>query len=374
MVFTSKTECLGTGNSQRVLHFQENEKGKFLATLIFRFSIFYLTVMALFTSGCAVNEDLIGKANESIMYAQIHISVAESLKVQQIYPDNFAKAKDELTKAREYLSSEYLTNKKLETARQAADSSTELSDDILKRYYREKIVPKASEIKQKILDKAKLDSDTPLIDRIPELDDIMKYNSELETKRKIEFLDRIGKNILALIGIENIIDIEPSKLESDVSFELGSDILSLAGKLRLEEEAQKIISDKDTYKGNYPDSTVTVKTKIVGYTDSVGFNEKNRSSFRWKLTPEEEDMLPPHDQPEQRRNFLNQCLSKRRAKSVSNYLEELILNSEGKDSKVNVDSQVEGNGEKYPPNIEVSGANNDPLRRICKIYSYCMVH
>ncbi len=325
--------------------------------------LFYTIILAIILPGCMSKQGMV-KARETVENAEKHFETVQTLNAERTYPDNFVTARDELFEAKKYLEKKWMAKKALP----AAENSLSASKIILKRYYLDGIAKKADKLRQTIIEKIGDDYDSPLKDYLPELDDVLNYAEELETGQQIASLDKVLASLDVCIKIQDVsISYTSDKLESDVSFDIGSYDLSGKGIRSLEENfLRKIIADKENYKGRYPDSIITLKIKVVGYTDEVGFDEK-KPLFK-EISAGVENELPPKYESEERRKFLNRRLSKFRARAISSYIKQRILRTE-RGSKVKVEPESVGNGENIPPGISPSGSANDPQRRICKIYS-----
>jgi len=286
----------------------------------------------------------------------------QTLNVERTYPGDFGTARNQLSEAKEYLAKKWLTKKAIP----AAESSLMASKSILKQYYLDGIAVKATTLRNSIMDEVNKDADTPLKDYLPEIDSVLDRAEKLAAGHEIVSLDMVLASLDACIKIQDAtLSYTSDKLESDVSFDIGSYELSERGISAIEDNfLRKIISDKEGYKDQYPDSVITVRIKVVGYTDQVGF--KNRKLIA-ELTRGAEDEVPGDKLG--RRQFLNQRLSELRAKAISQYLRQRILSSERGGSQVNVEEDVVGKGETMPPGIIPSNYTNDPQRRVCKIYS-----
>ena len=326
-----------------------------------------IVILVTVISGCAVDQQKLKWTTTRVQEAEEHFETAEGLKTEEAYPYDFKKARQELIQAKQYLEKE-----KLEKALPAAESSLTASKNILKRYYLDEIAKKADALKKNIEKKVREDEDSPLKEYIPELNEILDFAEDLEKGQQITSLEKVLESIDVCLNIQDSAESYRSeKLESDVSFEIGQYRLSDRGMQILEEAfLRRIISDKDRYKRQSPDGMITIKIKVVGYTDQIGFNE-GKPLFRKLREGVEYDI--PHDQPE-RRQFLNRRLSEFRAKAISGYVYQAILETESRNSRVKVEQEAIGRGEDIPQGVIPSGLVNDPQRRICKIYSHYTVH
>jgi len=70
-----------------------------------------------------------------------------------------------------------------------------------------------------------------------------------------------------------------------------------------------------------------------------------------------------------RRQFLNQRLSEFRARTIGEYLVQIITRNEGEDSWITIEQEIVGLGEEIPQDLPEPHPLADPRRRMCKIYS-----
>lgn len=232
----------------------------------------YTIILGVILSGCMSKQGMMQVQN-AVEEAEKHFETVQTLNAERTYPDNFVTARDNLYEAKKFLEEKWMAKKALP----AAENSLSASKIILKRYYLDGIANKAAKLKQTIIEKVGDDYDSPLKDYLPELDEVLNYAEELETGQQIASLDKVLASLDVCIKVQDVsISYTSDRLESDVSFDIGSYDLSAKGIRTLEQNfLSKIIADKEKYKGQYPDSIITLKIKVVGYTDQVGFDEKN---------------------------------------------------------------------------------------------------
>ncbi len=326
------------------------------------YTLFFAAIMIAGISGCTSKKVLLA-AKDKVAEAEKNFETVESLNVKNTYPDNFTAAKANLLEAKGYLEKNWLAEKAIP----AAEKSLDASKTILKRYHGDVIADKARQLRKTIEEKVGEDEDSPLKDYLSELDNVLDYAEKLETGQESASIDKVLASLDVCIKAQDrILSYTSDKLESDVSFDIGSYELSEKGIRKLEENfIRKIIADKEIYKERYPDSIIALRIKVVGYTDRVGF--KNLSLIE-ELTAGVENEVPPKSQSEERRQFLNKRLSEFRARAINEYIKQHILATETRDSHVQVDQETIGKGEDSPPGLLPSGSVNDPQRRICKIY------
>lgn len=202
---------------------------------------------------------------------------------------------------------------------------------------------------------------------LPELDATLDYAEQIQHDSKtIEDVRAIDHLSEATEMTEDIKGNILLTLNSDFSFSLGKYELSGEGKAELDRLIEKIIQTKEEYLLQYPDKNVTIKIKVISYTDEASFR---------KGTALVEELIEGFEQnaPQdgiERRKFLNQHLSILRAKTIGEYVQQRILEAEERDSDVSIEQEIIGKGEEIPPGINPPYPARDPRRRICKIYSY----
>lgn len=265
----------------------------------------------------------------------------------------------------------------------ASLKSITVSQQIVVDVYRGSIAPLAKELKDRIgiiqdrdnplkdpkvekeIDKIlafseKIEEVSKQIEKLPELLDQEEKFDETEAQITA-LLDNVQTNFDKVIQYKEIADSTlMTILESDYSFAIGQYRLTQRGIRILEEFCYKIISSIKS------DDTKYYTIKAVGYTDTVDFN-KNKSLYK-DLTKYIQNQLPLEQ--EERRMFLNQLLSERRAKIIGEAIKQTIerLNMNNKNLKINV--IYEGKGETFPSGITPPFPVNDGRRRICKIFVY----
>ncbi|MDM8521928.1 hypothetical protein QUF80_01010 [Desulfococcaceae bacterium HSG8] len=203
------------------------------------------------------------------------------------------------------------------------------------------------------------DSENPLIkDYLEPLCNILGSSRKTisdpqRIKEIIENLRKIKEEIRVKDSLKTIV------LQTD-TFELGRYELSEHGKYILRNDCQKIIGVADKEK------TVTIRIKVDGYTDEVGFREGD--SLINELIEGVEYEVPQYD-PE-RRQYLNKRLSEFRARNVGKYVKHFFLEYKKENPNIKVEEpETSGHGEEIPDGIS-NPQREDPDRRICKIYIY----
>ncbi|MDM8543576.1 hypothetical protein QUF90_21080 [Desulfococcaceae bacterium HSG9] len=345
-----------------------------VSNVIIKFSI--LSILLLILSGCAINAKLLGEVQDTVQQSKELLRAVEELKIETKYPELYAEAKKEFKQAEELMQAgKSIFKKKALNAQLAAKKSINASQKILKQYYFDEIMPKAKALIQKIKEKVGQDTDNPLNENIPELQAILDYGKDLENEKIKNLINRVVGSDNKIKEKESIIKsfviekFKSEELKINVLFKLGDYILSEDGINLLNKElVQKIIINIDNYKRKYQSSTMVIKMEVKGFADRVGVNEKKPLFI--ELKKNNKDLLPPSNQPEKRRKFLNQLLSKLRAKSIVNYISQQISDSETDNTKIKIEQKSIGMGEAIPAGVKPLKSTRDPNRRICKIYCY----
>lgn len=213
------------------------------------------------------------------------------------------------------------------------------------------------------------DPDNPVKDFLPQLDDMLDYAVQLQSGQQEVSLDKVIMNTTNLVAIEDSAQrLIEEKLESDISFALGQYDLADQGKLVLAEIVRKIIMRKDENLSLYPDKSVTIKVKVLGYTDETGF--RDGSPLIETLMAHCSNIRTQTGV--QQRQALNSCLSELRAKTISEYLFGLLASQIPElNTDVFIEQEIEGKGEEIPPGVPAPyPSTKDDRRRICKVYSY----
>jgi outer membrane protein OmpA-like peptidoglycan-associated protein len=299
---------------------------------------------------------------EAMEQARKNFDAVKRLPVYEKYARNFQEAEGELVNAENYLQ-EHL----YEQASRSALKSLEASQWILRQFYRDTIALSAQKAKAKITAISDEDPGNPLQEFLPEINDILDYSEGIGNDQQEINISKVLADFDKITKIEYTTQKTMKQtLESDVSFGPGEYELSDKGKHAIDAYCEAIIAGKKEFDKLYPDRTILVKIKVVGYTDQVDFVEG--TNLLKQLVEGIEDELP-REQPAQR-EFLNRRLSEFRAKIISDYIIQYI-------SRENLGGRIEqeaiGLGEKLPPNISSPYPQQDSRRRICKIYGYVLV-
>jgi outer membrane protein OmpA-like peptidoglycan-associated protein len=323
-------------------------------------SLIFMSIMIL--TGCAGIP--LQEIDRMISDAQEGFDLVESLEVQDKYPADYQEAHDELVNAKTYYDSLFNRDK----AYSSAKRSWEASQRILKQFYQNTITPLAQTAKAEIEKISTEDPDNPLKDFLPRLNDLLEYCEKLESGQEVVHLTRVIEDLNEVITIKRNADKNVKiELESDVSFDTGKYELSEEGKRILKEFFERIIADQKAYLDQYIGKTITMKIKVVGYTDQQGFR-KGTDLIKTLLEGVKADQIPQSEF--ESRKFLNQRLSQLRANTIGEYIKQLI---EQADPRIAVEQEIVGRGEEIPPGVAPPSSPSDslanPKRRICKIYS-----
>lgn len=298
----------------------------------------------------------IARTKETLEEAQKEFVAVEELDAMPQYEPQYLEAHENLQQAWTYFDQTRLTEAYL-----SALKSLKASRQILKDYFLKK-AKQAEETKAEIEIIQQKDPDTPLKDLLPQLDEILKY-ADLVREEKIEpspdIVIEFSKRTDQIDTIKRTI--AQATLESDFSFDPGQYELNDKGKEKLQQFAAKILRQKNEHLVLYPDKTVVVRIKTVGFTDEVPFREG--TSLVKKLIEGFESVVP--DSGIDRRRFLNQRLSSLRARTITDY-----FNRQINDPRIVIEQDIVGKGEELPPDVPPPHPISDPRRRICKIYSY----
>lgn len=311
----------------------------------------------------SVSVEEIQETQEIVKQARENVEALQHLQADKTYSQEFREAHDEFIHAENALQEELY-----EQARQSAQKSLKTSQKVLEQFYQDTIVPSAQEAKTKIRTITAEDSDNPLEEFLPTLDNILDYSDEVTTGQQNIDARQVVKDFEKIAQVEQSANaLVRQTLESDVSFAPGEYDLSEKGKRVLETFAEAIITNKEKYNELYPDKEIFIKIKVVGYSDQVDFNEG--TTLLKRLMEGFEDRVP-QTQPE-RRKFFNQRLSEFRARTISQYIVQYITQEV---TGVHIKQESIGLGEELPPGVSPSYSPTvsvfDPQRRMCRIYGF----
>lgn len=331
-----------------------------------RYGVLFLSMLVIM-AGCA--RPVIEKSPlppqglvEAIKQARENFNAVQRLPVYEKYARSFQEAEGELVNAEHYWQAHFY-----EQAYLSARKSLEASQWILRQFYRDTIALSAQEAKAKITAISHEDPGNPLQEFLPEINDILDYSEGIGNDQQEINITKVLEDFDTISKIEHTTQKTMKQtLESDISFGPGKYELSNKGKQALDAYCEAIIAGKKEFDTLYPDRTILIRIKVIGYTDQVDFREG--TTLLEKLMEGVEDEVP-RKQPDLRK-FLNQRLSGFRARTISNYIVQYLgrENSGGR-----IEQEAIGHGEKLPPNISSPYPQQDSRRRICKIYTYVLV-
>jgi len=248
---------------------------------------------------------------EAMEQARENFDAVKRLPVYEKYARNFQEAEGELVNAENYLQ-EHL----YERASLSALKSLGASQWILQQFYRGTIALSAQEAKAKITAISDEDPGNPLQEFLPEINDILDYSEGIGASQQGIDFTKVLEDFDKITKIEHTTQKTMKQtLETDVSFSPGEYELSDKGKQALDAYCEAIIAGKREFDKLYPDRTILIKIKVVGYTDQVDFVEG--TNLLKQLIEGIEDEIP-RKQPTQRQ-FLNRRLSEFRVRIISDY-------------------------------------------------------
>jgi len=260
-----------------------------------------------------------------------------------------------------------LNLRRLSEAYASAMSSLQASKRVFKQFYLDRVARLAEQSKQAIEIEIQKDPDTPLKNLLPDLDRILDVASLLANGQTEISPEMLTADLTVAVQTENIIEgITKGKMESDFSFEPGKYALSTQGTAYLRKIVEQIAGQIQGLQRDYPDKTIAVEIKVVGYTDEQPFREG--TNLIKELTAGVESLAP--QQGAARRQFLNQRLSQFRAQRISDDFKRLLAGAMRLSAQVDIHEEVIGQGEQIPDGVFAPYPEFDPRRRICKIYSY----
>lgn len=290
--------------------------------------------------------------------AENDLNVLISLAAPKKYPTEFTTAENALREAKMLL---HADAPEIDGAYAAAQESRSATQSMLRQIYAEMAESRAV-IKRELEQIAEDDPD--FIDQqiIAQLEELLDdYDAEQtidagQLARDAQTLKQIEYNAKKNLG---------RTFESDVSFGAGEYELSDKGKEAIHAYYQEVLTAKQQFRALFPNDSLTVTVKVIGYADQVGILSDTK--LYQQLTNGAEHL--PGDL-HARNTFLNQRLSELRAKAIADYMKDLILQESGADGQLIVEQVIEGAGEKLPPNLAPPHPYQDPRRRICRIYCW----
>jgi hypothetical protein len=248
--------------------------------------------------------------------------------------------------------------------------SYDISQEILTQYYFEKAISDAQKTREKLGTVVQNDPDNIMKEFTQKLDENLRYAEAFkgDSQRIVERIAAINKtqkdaefNLKAQQNLNRIV-------EFDILFDEGKyEFIDLSeeGKDIIREFAEGLITIINDYAEMYPDQTITIKIKTIGYADELDFSEG--TDLIEQLVQGLKTNVP-QIQPA-RRKFLNKRLSLFRARVINEMIQQLVILSEtvNKDVRLDIQPDIEGKGEEIPPGIQAPYPVPDQRRRICRI-------
>ena len=323
--------------------------------------ILILSTILLLIHGCSGT--ISSEVQKAVRDARAHFEIVNSLEVQGAFPDDYLEAQRKLVEAENYLQAQ--SDKALPPAKQSLTASQR----ILRQFYGNTITPLAKRAKAKIEEIAEEDPENPLKEFLPKLDELLDYSEKVESGEEIIALTRVLEDLEDVININDNTDKNlNTTLESDVTFDTGKYELSEKGRKVIRDFFRDVLTEQREHIDQFIKKSITMKIKVVGYTDQQGF--RKGTQLVKKLTEGSNEEHIPKQSVDLRR-FLNQRLSQFRANIIGEYVRQLV---ELTDSQIYIELDTVGLGEELPPDVipkyPASDSVEDSRRRICKIYTY----
>ena len=322
--------------------------------------------MLMLVAGCAARPPLSAEVPQTVSKARAYYEVVTNLGVEKKYPNDYQEAEEKLVEAETFLNSP----DKQEKALSPAQASLSASQRMLKYFYSNTISPLARKAQAEIEKITAEDPDNPLKDFLPTINDLLAYSDKLESGQNVIALDRVINDLTDVLVIKHNADRNVNvTLLSDVSFDSGKYDLSEAGKRLLSEFFERVIAEQKEELRQYTGKVLTMKIRVLGYTDQQGF--RKGTELIKALAKDVEAQVPQAAAAQ--RQFLNQRLALFRAATLCEYIQQFIAQ---KDASILIEVEKIGRGEEFPPGVSkdsAAGSPNDARRRICKIYSYVLI-
>jgi len=262
---------------------------------------------------------------------------AKNIDVKEaLYPLEIAKSEEKLKEAN--LLKKY--DKKI--ANSAAEESIKFSEQALKRITIDQGIKEAEKVKKYVQEKEEYSS---LKDLLIKLDHILDYAKGLEDGIKSFSPVEAAKNMEELGKIKETIKKHIfAKIESDVSFDVGKYTISKReGKQALDVIVSDVLTKKKEFINKFPNSTMLINIKTVGYTDTQPLRSDTQLGKRCGGNG-------------------NQCLSELRAETIAEYIAQGVSKI---DPSVKIKKDPFGKGEELPVGVTEPYPANDSRRRIC---------
>ncbi|MCP4396411.1 MAG: hypothetical protein GY801_03735 [bacterium] len=269
----------------------------------------------------------------------------------------------------------YFVEGKLAEAQTLVSKSLETFQQILNNFETAQYVPELENTLKELEQIVAGDPDNPLVEFLPNLQQMLDNAGEQQEKfarGEGRDLEQMRDDINQFRQLQKIIS-EGDRVEQeigDVSFETGEYNLTEEGKVLLGHFADEIVEMIAARREAFPAKDVSVKLKVIGYTDDQGF--RHDSKLAHKLLTEAGQEKP--GKREERDTLLNLLLSEKRANIISTHLAERIGDSFQERDRVFVKEEGLGKGNAIPPSVDAPYPKEDARRRISRIYSYVIAN
>jgi len=321
----------------------------------FKSSAVPVFVLTAIVSGCAFFSDFSKQdVQDQIDIAKEYFEAAVRLEADKEQSEDFQKAGNSLKEAGFHFS---MGRRKAAVA--SATESIRASRKILGGFYIETIARLAEKTRAELEKKSGGDPDNPMTAYIPRVEGVVEYAQKISVEPHTVELGKVLADLDEVLQIVQIVRSNQSEtLSSDISFQAGEYTLAEQGGEIIDKMFTNIL---ENVRQTYPDKTVTLNIRVVGYTDQLNFGPG--TELVKNLVKGAEAQVPEKD-PELRK-FLNQRLSQLRAESIGKYVADLI-GKKAWDGKMRLDTM--GRGEQIPVHVAAPYPVSDARRRICKIH------
>lgn len=300
-----------------------------------------------------------------------HDYIAEQLIANEEYEQAvFDEAHERLINADNFFVEGALTKAQI-----LASKSLDTFQQIIGNFETAQYVPELENTLKELEQIVANDPDNPLVEFLPDLEQMLD-NAGKQREKLVQGegrdLEQMRDDIEQFRQLQKIIS-EGERVEQeigDVSFETGEYNLSDEGKTLLGHFADEIVEMITARRKALPDKDVSVKLKVVGYTDDQGFRRNSKLADRLLAEAGREE---PANRKE-RDTLLNALLSEKRAITISEHLAKGVGNSFQESDQVFVEQESIGKGNAIPPSVEAPHPKEDARRRISRIYSYVIAH
>jgi len=342
--------------------------------------IVVVVMLGTVVTGCALQRFLfpVEDAETYVKQAREDFQAVQELKVQEKYPKDFKEAEQKLQvaeqdlgKLNDLLRSKIFPRQEVknlsDTIKDNAQQSRAASQNILRQYYLETVVPMIQKAEKNLDTVISNDTDHPLNQYQAVLDDLTRKSNAVSSGQKTLSLKEVIDDINMLIQTEAMIGSTTQAVigADDIAFNIGEYQLTPESQTLLAKLAQQILAARQQIAAQYPDKKVIIQLNALGYADEADFRSESLLQVLTK-----DDTVDVPDDPIKRRQFLNQRLSTLRAQATSAYLKQELLKVP---PNIRIQSETIGKGETLPANLKPPFPTSDQRRRICKIYSYVIV-